>query len=217
MRMVSTFGIIKEDTQMGNVTSINDRNKKAENASVQYAKAELQRLLSVHTDMQAKNDQARLNRNVLALINTFAGQNHTSDTARYVVSIFQRLLSLKPLSPIMGTADEWREVTRSSDEVRTFQNKRCPSVFKKCDKMGVMLDCIDQDGLVLSTDGGFTWFTSGKMLKHISFPYMPSEGPEEVFVEEKDDGYIVITNPEKVEALYKDAVERAQAREQILK
>lgn len=202
---------------MGNITSINDRNKKAENASVQYANAELQRLLSVNTDMQAKNDQARLNKNVLALINTFAGQNHTSDTARYVVSIFQRLLSLKPLSPIMGTADEWREVTRSGDEIRTFQNKRCPSVFKKCNKTGVMLDCIDQDGLVLSTDGGFTWFTSGKMLKHISFPYMPGEGPEEVFVEEKDDGYIVITDSEKIEALYKDAVERAQAREQILK
>ena len=202
---------------MDNVTSINNRTKKEENASEQYANNELQRLLSAPTDMQSKDDQARLNRNVMALIHTFAGQNHTNETAHYVVSLFQRLLSLKPLSPIMGTNDEWREVTRQGDEVRTFQNKRCPSVFKKCNKAGVMLDCIDQDGLVLSTDGGFTWFTSGKMLKHISFPYMPGEGPEEIFVEEKDGDYTPITDPEKIEALYNDAVKREQARKQILK
>lgn len=201
---------------MGNVTNIQNGKKEAEN--VRFARKELEKLLKVHTDAATRNEQAVLNKNIMALVNVFAGQNHTNETAYYVLNTLQRLLSLKPLSPIMGTADEWIEVTRPGDDLRTFQNKRCPSVFKKCNKDGMMLDCIDQDGIVLSTDGGFSWFTSARLMKHVQFPYMPGNGPEQVFVREDKDGTLTpITDTEEINALYDEAVKRAEAREKILR
>lgn len=200
---------------MGNVTNIQGRQ---ENANVRFAREELQRLLKAHTNAATRGEQQKANKDILDLVKLFASQEHTSQTAYYTLNTLQRLLSLKPLSPIFGTAEEWNEVTRPGDEIRTFQNKRCFSVFKRCDKDGRTLDCIDQDALVLSTDGGYSWFTSPRMLKHVQFPYMPGDGPEQVFVkEDKDGNYTVLTDTNEINALYEDAVKKAEAREKILK
>jgi hypothetical protein len=56
------------------------------------------------------------------------------------------------------------------------------------------------------------------MLKHVQFPYMPGDGPEQVFVkEDKDGNYTVLADPNEINALYEDAVKKAEAREKILK
>ena len=114
----------------------------------------------------------------------------------------QMSLRFKPISTLTGGDDEWDECSRDG----VFQNKRCSSVFKKKD--GTFEDI---DGIIVSDNGGITWFSSGRFRKNITFPYLPPVHPEKVYIEYlKDvppgftgDDYEVITDkPERIKELY---------------
>lgn len=87
-------------------------------SSVEYAKSELDRISKDGDEMQDT-----INKNIIDIVELFASQGHSGFTAGYAMSILERLLRFKPLTPLTGEDDEWIDV---SDEMgrRCFQNKR---------------------------------------------------------------------------------------------
>ena len=123
---------------------------------LEYAKRELDRI-----PKDADGMQEMINKDILEIVAIFSDQGHSGFSARYAISKIRRLLCWKPITPLSGEADEWNELSHGS-----CQNKRCSSVFKNED--GTYHDI---DAIVVSDNGGITWFTSGKFRKNIEFPY----------------------------------------------
>lgn len=163
---------------------------------IEYAKNELARIPCDEDGMQE-----HMNSNILEMVRLFSEQGHSGFSAGYALSVLERLLRFKPISPLTGEDDEWREVCHGS-----WQNKRCSSVFK--DKDGKAHDI---DAIIVSDNGGITWFSSGRFRKEVTFPYYPPTHPEKVYIEYTEDvppgftgdEYDIITdNPERIKALY---------------
>lgn len=161
-----------------------------------YAEAELARISHDEDGMQDFMDK-----NVLEIVKIFEEQGHSGFSASYALSVLERLLRFKPLTPLTGEKDEWNDTGRGS-----LQNKRCSSVFKKSDGT-----CHDVDGIIVSDNGGITWFTSGRFRKEVTFPYAVPTHPEKVYIEYTEDvppgftgdEYEIITDqPERIKALY---------------
>lgn len=173
-------------------------------SSVEYAKSELARISKDGDEMQDT-----INKNIIDIVELFASQGHSGFTAGYAMSILERLLHFKPLTPLTGEDDEWIDV---SDEMgrRCFQNKRCSSVFKTTDAQGNTIEVHDIDAIVCSDNGGLTWFTSSRFRKNVTFPYEPPTHPEKIYIEYTEDvplgwsgdKYEIITDDkERIEAL----------------
>jgi hypothetical protein len=70
---------------------------------------------------------------VMKLIETFAEQGHSNNSAAITLALFDKLARFEPIGPITSDADEWVEVTEGM-----WQNKRRGTSF--------------------SRDGGATWY-----------------------------------------------------------
>ena len=163
---------------------------------VEYAKSELARISRDEDGMQDM-----MNRNILNIIEMFIKQGHSGFSADYTLSILERLLRFKPITPLTGEDDEWGEISNG-----TQQNKRCSSVFRNADGTAE-----DTDGIIVSDDGGITWFSSGRFRKEVTFPYSPPIHAEKVYIEYTEDvppgltgdKYEIITDDlERIKALY---------------
>ena len=163
---------------------------------LKYAEYELSRIPKDEDGMQDV-----MNADILAIVKMFSEQGHSGFSANYALSMLERLMRFKPISPLTGEDDEWNEISHGS-----WQNKRCSSVFKDVDG-----NAYDIDGVIVSDNGGITWFTSGRFRKNITFPYFPPTHPENVYIEYTEDvppgftgdEYEIITNqPERIRALY---------------
>ena len=165
--------------------------------SVEYAKSELARISKDKDGMQSA-----INKNILDIVELFASQEHSGLTASYVMSAIDRLLQFKPLTPLTGEDDEWTEIM-SENGKKTFQNNRCYEVFKTTDTQGNLLEAHDIEGIVVSDDGGITWFTSNRFRKDVTFPYMPATHSEEIYIEyiSRDKYEIITDDKERIEAL----------------
>ncbi len=163
----------------------------------EYAKSELERLGKDDEGMQEL-----INKDILEIVERFASQGHSGFLASYALSVLERLLRFKPLTALTGEEEEWNDL-----EWGAWQNKRCSSVFKHED--GTVRDV---DGIVVSDNGGITWFTGKDFQKLITFPYTPPVKPERVYIEYTEevppgftsDKYDIITDqPERIKELYK--------------
>lgn len=170
----------------------------------EYAKSELARITKDGDELQDA-----INKNILDIVELFASQGHSGFTAGYAMSILERLLRFKPITPLTGEDDEWGDVSDFMGQ-RVLQNKRCSSVFKTVDTQGNMIEAHDIDGIVVSDNGGLTWFSSGSFRKNVTFPYEPPTHPEKVYIEYTEDvplglsgdKYEIITDDKKrIEAL----------------
>lgn len=159
---------------------------------IEYAKRELERIGKDKDGLQEL-----MNRNILEIVEKFSEQGHSGFSAGYALSILERLLRFKPISPLTGEDDEWND---------NGQNKRCSSVFKNADGTAH-----DIDAIIVSDNGGITWFSSGRFRKSVTFPYSPPTHPEKVYIEYTEDvpagftgdSYEIITDkPERIKALY---------------
>lgn len=75
--------------------------------------------------------QALVCANVLDLLNLFSKQGHSGFSGQYALSMFNRLVDFKCISPLTGEDSEWTNVGRDGDNGGfLYQNKRCSSVFK---------------------------------------------------------------------------------------
>lgn len=163
---------------------------------INYAKSELARITKDEDGLQR-----RINRDILEIVKIFSNQGHSGFSGSYALSILNRLLRFKPITPLTGEKEEWNDLGDGR-----WQNKRCSSVFRTKDG-----DFEDIDGIIVSDNGGITWFSSGRFHKKISFPYYPSVEPEKVYIEYTEDvpagftgdHYEIITDqPERIKALY---------------
>ena len=162
---------------------------------VDFAKSELDRIVKDEDGMQAW-----MNKQIIEIVETFAKQDHSGFSASYALEILKRVLAYKPITPLTGEDDEWG--TGASED----QNRRCPSVFRKPDGKAY-----DIDAVIVSDNGGITWYTSNRFRKEITFPYYPPDLPEKVYIEYKEDvplgetgdEFDIITDdPERIKALY---------------
>lgn len=163
---------------------------------IEYAKSELARIGTDEDGMQEL-----MNRDILEIVEKFGSQGHSGFSAGYALSLLDRLLRFKPISPLTGADEEWNEVSQG-----LYQNKWCSSVFKNPDGTAH-----DNDAIVVSDNGGITWFSSGRFRKEVTFPYAVSTFPERVYIEYTEDvppgftsdEYEIITDkPERIKALY---------------
>lgn len=141
---------------------------------VDYAKNELKRIGMIDSG-EPYNDWAT--KAILDLIELFASQDHSGFSAPYVINAFSRLAMFKPLSPLTGEDDEWREMTSGG-----FQNKRYSAVFKDS-KDGTAYNI---EGKVF-TDDGEVWYTSGDSRVDVTFPYVVPDKPERVYRNKKEE------------------------------
>jgi hypothetical protein len=192
---------------MAKVTNIQGNKKKGtgEHENVRYARKELNLLFEKSPNKEA---QSKLNKDILDMIRLFVSQNNNGQEALYEIEVMQRLLSMKPLSPILGVADEWGEPEKKDGGILIYPNKRCPSVFKVTDKDGRVLDQYDMDALVCSDDGGITWFTTPRFLKKVQFPYLVPDAPERVYIKEVDGAYQLVTDPDEISKMREAAIAR---------
>ena len=161
-----------------------------------YAEAELNRIPKDEDGIQSL-----INDDILNIIKIFSEQRHSGFSANYAISVLERLLRFKPLSPLTGEDDEWNDTGYGS-----FQNKRCSSVFKNKDGR-----CYDIDATAVSDNGGITWYHSKKFDKEVTFPYVAPLHPEKIYIEYTEDvppgftsdKYEIITDkPDRIKALY---------------
>lgn len=108
---------------------------------------------------------------VMKMIKVFADEGHSGMSAGLAISIFQKVASFEPLTPLTGADDEWMEV---SDD--TFQNVRCSHVFRKDG------GAYDIEGKIFRRPDG-SCFTSFDSRTPVTFPY----SPERVYVDVPDD------------------------------
>ena len=163
---------------------------------IEFAKSELDRIKKDDDGLQEMANSA-----ILEIVEKFTEQGHSFFSFHYVLSILDRILRFKPITPLTGEDDEWVEVWSG-----VYQNKRCSSVFK--DEDGV---AHDNDAVIVSDNGGITWFHSKRFRKNITFPYTPPIHPEKVYIEYTEDvppgftgdKYDIITDdPDRIKALY---------------
>lgn len=161
-----------------------------------YAEAELNKIPKDEDGIQSL-----INEDILNIIKIFSEQGHSGFSANYAISVLERLLRFKPLSPLTGEDDEWNDTGYGS-----FQNKRCSSVFKNKDGR-----CYDIDATSVSDNGGITWYHSKRFDKEVTFPYVAPLHPEKIYIEYTEDvppgftsdKYEIITDkPDRIKALY---------------
>lgn len=147
-----------------------------------------------------------MTKNVLDIVRIFQNQGHSGFSASYAIYILERVLRFKPITALTGKDDEWNEPYIDGWGNKVYQNKRCSSVFKSVDNDGNMVSCHDNDAIIVSDDGGLTWFTSSETHKHVTFPYFPPTHPEKLYIERDDSekGWHVVTSPERIKEMQEE-------------
>lgn len=112
---------------------------------------------------------------VTDLLEVFSKQGHSGSTAPYVINLFEKLASHKPLVPITGEDWEWVDVGDGM-----FQNKRASHIFKQADRFNGQ--AYDINAIVFrewhhhkgEPDPIASYYTSGEGFRPITFPYTPT-------------------------------------------
>lgn len=177
---------------------------------LEHAKYELNKILEEIKNENYKTEEDRnwsleiqesANQDILEIINIIRKQHHSGHSISYIMNIVNRLVKFLPLSPLTGEDNEWV----NDDFNNGFkQNKRCPNVFKDS-KTGI---CTDIDKIIVSDNGGYSWWSSGEFDKTITFPYLPPNEPKKIYIEytdEKNGVWVDITDDkERQKKLYEE-------------
>jgi hypothetical protein len=152
---------------------------------IEYAKKELE--LAGYYD-EDSDYAGMLPDAVLEIVEVFANQNHSGMSAAIVLSLLDKLLRFKPLTPLTGEDDEWNEVGNG-----VYQNKRCSSVFKENGK-AYFLDAlifIDENGLSFTGTVNDKNWDVVKSNQDIVFPFVPKSFYLDVVSFPSHSGYAV--------------------------
>ena len=120
---------------------------------------------------------------------------HSGMSIGFTLSILNRMVKHKPLTPIEGKDDEWDEGLRGACNERTsYQNKRCTSLFKNIYDDG-HTEYHDTNRTVVFYNGeNNIAYNNGHVsrlidkLHPITFPYMPEETAYKVYCNEYCNG-----------------------------
>ena len=116
---------------------------------------------------------------VLALLEVFSDEGHSGSSAPYAIDLFSKLAKFDPIVPLTGEDWEWSNVSDTSRNIKTYQNKRCSAVFKSDDRFNGQPYYID--GKVFwewyrgEEDGKMhkSYYTGRESSVPIEFPYTP--------------------------------------------
>lgn len=162
--------------------------------------------------------QAKVNWDIISLVNSLKEQGHLANeggnnTGLYMVNVLSRLLCMKPITPLTGEDSEWTFSAEQSTETKhVFINLRCPSVAKEIDTATNQTKSVDYDAVVISSDGGVTWWERSKCSTVVHFPYLPPVQPTILYVREKEGAeseYEILDNEDEIIALRNAALEEA--------
>jgi len=134
--------------------------------TLDFAKQELDAIGMTSNNKEEMNREMR--KNIIDVLKTFSKQGHSGFSASYAISLLEKLLRHKPLSPLTGKDDEWNDVSETSalkGKHKLYQNKRLSSVFK--DETGKAWDI---DGIEFKDKTGCI-FTSKDSKIPVTFPY----------------------------------------------
>lgn len=136
---------------------------------------------------------------ILALADIFIEQKHTNETANVVCDLFSKLAKYQPLTPLLGTDNEWVEIA----DGEMLQNIRCPDVFKyKKTDQAYYYDVIIWKQIDSATGIGTTYIgpvNGVDSTQPIKFPFIPKSFVIEVTgVEDQK-----IVHPNKLEEALK--------------
>jgi hypothetical protein len=84
---------------------------------IEYAKSELDRIPKDEDGMQEM-----MNNDILEILEKFADQGHSGFSASYAISVLERLMRWKPISPLTGEEDEWSTTTGSTRQNIFFES-----------------------------------------------------------------------------------------------
>lgn len=137
-----------------------------------FAEEELARI-----PKDADGMQEDINKHILDMVRVFCDENHLGTSARYTVSLLNRLLLCLPLTPIEDVTEEWRRFDTGVE-----QHMRCSSIFRDLNRFDGKAYHIE--ARVFSEDGGETWFYNKNSSMVIDFPYYVPEGPKRYLIAE---------------------------------
>ena len=122
-----------------------------------------------------------MRKHILHMVKEFADEGHSGFSAPYALSILQKVLAYKPLSPLTGEDSEWNDMSDYGRGDNMYQNNRYSCVFKE-----------GKDGEAYNIDGKvfWDWYTdpkTGEKSKSyytckdsrvpVIFPYVVPESP----------------------------------------
>ena len=157
-------------------------------------------------DMSDISMDMEMDKDVLEVLKALEDNNFTQQETKW----FMDLLKDKVLSPIMNIPEEWNLIDHGQDgtSYELYQNNRMSSIFKyvytiegETIEIGVSID-----NTIYTDNGGINHFTTNRFgRKQITFPYMPPEKPEVVYLfePEEDRAPFVLTDPNTIEKFSK--------------
>jgi hypothetical protein len=131
------------------------------------------------TDEDEMNGAMR--KHILHMVEEFADEGHSGFSASYALSILQKVLAYKPLSPLTGEDSEWNDVADHGRGDFLFQNNRYSAVFKE----GKDGEAYDIDGKVFwdwwtdpkTGERTKSYYSCGESRTPVIFPYDVPESP----------------------------------------
>lgn len=151
----------------------------------EYAKQEFE--LYFKTQRPAKDDDEQKLRQHLEETIESIGMivDQSIFDANVLKAFIDRMMRFRTFSPLTGADDEWEEyVDDAEGSVKTYINKRCPSVIKYVDKTGKTF-AVDINALIFKDVHG-KYYKDLNRAKIIEFPYNPPISPEEVLDAEEE-------------------------------
>lgn len=145
---------------------------------INYAKKELD-IVGMTEDSPDEMNRA-MRKHILHMVDEFAKEGHSGSSASYALSILEKVLNWKPLSPLTGEDSEWMDVSSYNFDsgYTAFQNIRCPEIFKNVYPDGreeaytingiVFWEWFSPDG---ETEASKCYFTNSDSKVIIEFPY----------------------------------------------
>ena len=122
-----------------------------------------------------------MRKHILHMVEQFSEEGHSGFSASYALSILQKVLAYKPLSPLTGEDSEWNDMSDYGRGDSLYQNKRYSSVFKE----GKDGEAYDVDGKVFwdwytdpkTGERTKSYYSCGESRTPVIFPYDVPESP----------------------------------------
>lgn len=112
--------------------------------------------------------QEHMHQNVREILEVVAKQGHSGGSIGFLFHMVQKVGMFEPLSPILGTDDEWVDVGHMSDGQDIWQNARCGHLFRNGNEQAY-----DSTGRIVVCEDGQT-VTNFQSRVPITFPYVPT-------------------------------------------
>jgi hypothetical protein len=119
-------------------------------------------------DANAFEMQEHMHQNVREILEVVSKQGHSGFSINFLFQMVQKVGMFEPLSPILGTDDEWTDVANISGGQPLLQNKRCGHLFRDGDEQAY-----DSTGRIVVCEDGQT-VTNFQSRMPITFPYVPT-------------------------------------------